>query len=209
MTRFHTEGGGPWKSPPPQKTLSNIQTLKICIVSYSCMTLWECPTNFFPLAPPKNLVWNPEWYQSSTVTWVYWSQSVGLSPVQTFCNRRSRCPHLSVGHSWTGVCEDLCKIRVSTIYLSETFCKNWSNRLQKVILSLHFFARLDRGMFFLCKIRQRGENNFFFSPIAGLFGHWVSVSTVRLLLLPVKTSILTWYGVGVQWCGVCGDGVLM
>ena len=39
---FHTEGGGPQNSPPPpQKTTCSL-------VPYSCRTLWQYPTNFFP-----------------------------------------------------------------------------------------------------------------------------------------------------------------
>ena len=37
-------------SPPasiiPSSPLS--ENMKICVLSYSCMTLWQCPTNFFP-----------------------------------------------------------------------------------------------------------------------------------------------------------------
>ena len=49
-TGFHTKGRGPWNFPPPASIPPPPppENLKICIVSYSCMTLWQCPTNFFP-----------------------------------------------------------------------------------------------------------------------------------------------------------------
>ena len=49
---FHTEGGGPGISLPPP------ENLKIHIVSNSCMTLWQCPTNYFP-SPTKKSYMNP------------------------------------------------------------------------------------------------------------------------------------------------------
>ena len=57
--QFHTEVGTLESPPPPQKTwkvYSLILKNKICIVSYSCMTLWQCPTNFFPPPPKKSCV---------------------------------------------------------------------------------------------------------------------------------------------------------
>ena len=51
--------GGPGIPPPPKN--------KICIVSYSkhdpysCMTLWQCPTNFSPPPPPKFLYETLPW----------------------------------------------------------------------------------------------------------------------------------------------------
>ena len=44
ISGFYTEGGG-GPGISPLDTLYSL-VLKTCTVSYSCMTLWQCPTNF-------------------------------------------------------------------------------------------------------------------------------------------------------------------
>ena len=57
--------GGAWNSPPPQpqfpplRKLENLYSLvSVCAcVANSCMTLWQCPTNFSHPHPHQKILW--------------------------------------------------------------------------------------------------------------------------------------------------------
>ena len=64
------KGWGALEFPlPPASNSLPPRKLNICMISYSCMTLWQCTTNSPPT--PKNPVWNPAYLPSLKNSPVY------------------------------------------------------------------------------------------------------------------------------------------